>query len=52
MKKRLLKWYTKGSTGVMEEYSGSFRSKKAALGWYELHGKWLEEKFNRKLILK
>lgn len=52
MKKKLLKYYTKGSTGIMEEYSGSFRTRKIALQWYEEHGRWLEEKFNRKLILK
>jgi len=38
-------------TGKLEEYSGSFKTIKDARKWYEKHGKWLEEQFNRKLVL-
>ena len=35
----------------MEDYSGSFDTKEEAKQWYYEHGIWLENQFNRTLIL-
>jgi len=38
-------------TGTRLIYSGQFKEKEKAEEWYDCFGKWLEIKFNRKLIL-
>ena len=37
--------------GNLEEYSRYYYTIKEALDWYNKQGKWLENHFNRKLIL-
>lgn len=37
--------------GRLEDYSGTFATKEDALNWYDKNGKWLEQHFNRELIL-
>ena len=37
--------------GRLEDYSGNFRTKEEALTWYSKNGVWLEQHFNRELIL-
>ena len=41
--------YVSVATG--DTYVGGFETKKAAIEWYEQHGKGLEQAFNRKLKL-
>ena len=38
-------------TDRIGQYSGSFKSLNKALAWYDKHGKWLEDKFDRSLML-
>lgn len=35
----------------LSDYSGRFKSIERAEEWYNEHGKWLERKFGRKLVL-
>ena len=37
--------------GKLEEYSGYFSTKEEAFNWYSKQGVWLENHFNRELIL-
>ena len=37
--------------GRLEDYSGGFDTKEQALEWFNKEGKWLENHFNRELIL-
>ena len=37
--------------GNLEDYSRYYYTRKEALDWYNKHGIWLENHFNRKLIL-
>ena len=39
------------SENELEVYSGGFMTKAEAIKWYDNHGKWLENHFNRNLIL-
>jgi len=41
----------KNKRGILEPYSGIFKTRKEAEEWYNKHGKELEQLFNRHLIL-
>ena len=36
---------------VLENYSGGFITEQVAIDWYNKHGVWLENHFDRKLVL-
>mgnify|MGYP001275278477 FL=1 len=36
---------------VLENYSGGFMTEQKAIDWYNKHGVWLENHFNRTLVL-
>jgi len=39
------------SENELENYSGGFMTEQIAIDWYNKHGIWLENHFNRKLLL-
>tara|TARA_R110000868_G_scaffold241567_1_gene497109 strand:- start:403 stop:618 length:216 start_codon:yes stop_codon:yes gene_type:complete len=39
------------SENELEVYSGGFMTEQIAIDWYNKHGIWLENHFNRKLLL-
>jgi hypothetical protein len=39
------------SENELENYSGGFMTEQIAIDWYNKHGVWLENHFNRKLLL-
>ena len=39
------------SENELENYSGDFMTEQLAIDWYNKHGVWLENHFNRKLLL-
>ena len=39
------------SENDLENYSGGFMTEQIAIDWYNKHGVWLENHFNRKLLL-
>lgn len=41
----------KNRLGDLEEYSKEYDNLCEAINWYNKNGKWLEDKFNRTLIL-
>lgn len=36
---------------ILENYSGGFMTEQIAINWYNKQGKWLENHFNRTLVL-
>ena len=42
---------TYNNRGNLEDYSRYYYTRKEALDWYNKHGIWLENHFNRKLLL-
>jgi hypothetical protein len=39
------------SEGELEIYSSGFTTQDKAIEWYDKHGVWLENQFNRRLVL-
>ena len=39
------------SENELENYSGGFMTEQIAIDWYNKHGVWLENHFNRKLLI-
>ena len=39
------------SEDMLETYSGGFMTEQIAIDWYNKHGIWLENHFNRTLVL-
>lgn len=47
----MYQYQVKNRFNELEEYSREYKTREDAIKWYNEHGTWLENKFNRVLVL-